>query len=129
MRSIGAPDGYEALADSRGSGNGATSAKGAKGGAKPDISIYGQEADYTAWRLAKINLAIRGIDGQIVHDDVIHNDRHPDLKADFILANQPFYTSGRGDERLSGDQRWEYGTPPARCRAPDRAGTIGQCVA
>jgi type I restriction enzyme M protein len=59
----------------------------AAGKARGDISIYGQESNYTTWRLAKMNLAIRGIDGQIGHGDTFHHDRHPDLKADFILAN------------------------------------------
>ena len=59
------------------------------GKARGDISIYGQESNYTTWRLAKINLAIRGIEGQIVHGDSFHNDRHLDLKADFILATPP----------------------------------------
>jgi type I restriction enzyme M protein len=89
-------------------------ALGAKAGAKPDISIYGQESNYTTWRLAKMNLAIRGIDGQIAHGDTFHADRHPDLKADFILANPPFNISDWGGERLAGDKRWQYGTPPAR---------------
>src|SRR5947209_19413847 len=48
-----------------------------------DISIYGQESNYTTWRLAKMNLAIRGIDAQVAHGDTFHNDRHPDLKADY----------------------------------------------
>jgi len=77
-----------------------------------DISIYGQESNYTTWRLAKMNLAIRGIDGQIAHGDTFHNDRHPDLRADFILANPPFNVSDWGGERLTGDKRWQYGTPP-----------------
>ena len=70
-------------------------AKGnANGGkAKADISIYGQESNYTTWRLAKMNLAIRGIDGQIAHGDTFHNDRHLDFKADSILANLPFSVS------------------------------------
>jgi type I restriction enzyme M protein len=59
-----------------------------------------------------MNLAIRGIDGQIAHGDTFHNDRHPDLKADFILANPPFNISDWGGERLAGDKRWQYGTPP-----------------
>jgi type I restriction enzyme M protein len=83
------------------------------GGARPDISIYGQESNYTTWRLARMNLAIRGIDGQIGHGDTFHNDRHPDLKADFILANPPFNISDWGGERLAGDKRWQYGAPPA----------------
>ena len=79
---------------------------------KADISIYGQESNYTTWRLAKMNLAIRGIEGQIAHGDSFHNDRHPDLKADFILANPPFNVSDWGGERLTEDQRWQYGVPP-----------------
>jgi hypothetical protein len=51
-----------------------------------DISIYGQESNYTTWRLAKMNLAIRGIDAQIAHGDAFHNDQHPDLKSDYVLA-------------------------------------------
>ena len=83
------------------------------GGKVGDISIYGQESNYTTWRLAKMNLAIRGIDGQIAHGDTFHNDRHPDLKADYILANPPFNVSDWGGERLREDKRWKYGAPPA----------------
>jgi type I restriction enzyme M protein len=83
------------------------------GGARTDISIYGQESNYTTWRLAKMNLAIRGIEGQIAHGDTFHNDRHPDLKADFILANPPFNISDWGGERLKDDKRWKFGVPPA----------------
>ena len=57
--------------------------------------------------------AIRGIEGQIEHGDTFHNDRHPDLKADFILANPPFNVSDWGGDRLRDDLRWHYGTPPA----------------
>lgn len=96
-------------AHANGNGNGG---KAGGGKAKADISIYGQESNYTTWRLAKMNLAIRGIDGQIAHGDTFHNDRHPDLKADFILANPPFNISDWGGERLAGDKRWQYGTPP-----------------
>ena len=81
-------------------------------GARGDISIYGQESNHTTWRLAKMNLAIRGIEGQIAHGDSFHDDRHPDLKADFILANPPFNVSDWGCERLVDDKRWQYGTPP-----------------
>lgn len=88
-------------------GNGAQAGK-----VKADISIYGQESNYTTWRLAKMNLAIRGIDGQIAHGDTFHNDRHPDLKADFILANPPFNVSDWGGERLRDDKRWQFGVPP-----------------
>ena len=92
-------------AHATGNGNG--------GRARADISVYGQESNYTTWQLAKMNLAIRGIDaGQIVYGDSFHNDRHPDLKADFILANPPFNVSDWGGERLREDQRWIHGTPP-----------------
>ncbi len=79
-----------------------------------DISIYGQESNYTTWRLARMNLAIRGIEGQIEHGDTFHNDRHPDLKADYILANPPFNVSDWRGELLRDDKRWQYGVPPAR---------------
>ncbi len=88
------------------------SGNGNGGQIRADISIYGQESNYTTWRLAKMNLAIRGIQGQIAHGDSFHNDRHPDLKADFILANPPFNVSDWGGERLTQDQRWQYGVPP-----------------
>jgi type I restriction enzyme M protein len=83
------------------------------GKAKADISIFGQESNYTTWRLAKMNLAIRGIDGNIAHGDTFHVDRHPDLKADYILANPPFNISDWGGDRLKEDKRWAYGAPPA----------------
>jgi type I restriction enzyme M protein len=85
----------------------------AHGGRRGDISIYGQESNYTTWRLAWMNLAIRGIEGQIAHGDTFHNDRHPDLKADFILANPPFNVSDWRGELLNDDKRWKYGVPPA----------------
>ena len=88
------------------------SGNGNGGRARADISIYGQESNYTTWRLAKMNLAIRGIEGQIAHGDSFHDDRHPDLKADFILANPPFNVSDWGGERLTEDKRWRYGVPP-----------------
>ncbi len=78
-----------------------------------DISIYGQESNYTTWRLAKMNLAIRGIDAQIAHGDTFHNDQHPDLKADYVLANPFFNDSDWRGELLKDDQRWVYGVPPA----------------
>ena len=89
-----------------------TTGNGNGGKARADISVYGQESNYTTWRLAKMNLAIRGIEGQILHGDSFHNDRHPDLKADFILANPPFNISDWGGERLTDDKRWQYGVPP-----------------
>ncbi|VVM08171.1 class I SAM-dependent DNA methyltransferase [Methylacidimicrobium tartarophylax] len=89
------------------------SGNGNGGKAKANISIYGQESNYTTWRLAKMNLAIRGIEGQIAHGDSFHNDRFPDLKADFILANPPFNVSDWGGELLRDDKRWKYGVPPS----------------
>ena len=91
-------------AHATGNGNG--------GKARGDISIWGQESNHTTWRIAQMNLAIRGIEGQIAHGDSFHNDRHPDLRADFILANPPFNVSDWGGERLADDKRWRYGTPP-----------------
>lgn len=82
--------------------------------ARSQISIYGQELNYTTWRLAKMNLAIRGIDGKIEQGDTFHNDRFPDLKADFILANPPFNMKDWGGDRLREDKRWKYGIPPVR---------------
>jgi type I restriction enzyme M protein len=85
------------------------------GGRLRDISIYGQESNPTTWRLAKMNLAIRGIEANLGprHADTFSNDLHPDLKADFILANPPFNMSYWGGEQLAHDVRWKYGTPPA----------------
>lgn len=84
------------------------------GGRLRDIAIYGQESNPTTWRLAKMNLAIRGIEADIgPHNaDTFHNDLHKDLKADFILANPPFNMSDWGGERLREDVRWKYGPPP-----------------
>jgi type I restriction enzyme M protein len=78
-----------------------------------DISIYGQESNYTTWRLAKMNLAIRGIAAQIAHGDTFHNDKHPDLKADYVLGNPPFNDSDWRGELVKDDKRWVYGVPPA----------------
>ena len=89
------------------------SGNGNGGKARADISIYGQESNYTTWRMARMNLAIRGIEGLIEHGDSFHNDRHPDLRADYILANPPFNVSDWGGERLREDRRWMYGAPPA----------------
>ena len=88
------------------------SGNGNGGRARRDISIYGQESNYTTWRMARMNLAIRGIEGRIEHGDSFHNDRHPDLRADYILANPPFNVSDWGGERLQDDKRWQYGVPP-----------------
>ncbi len=86
----------------------------AHGGRIGDISIYGQESNPTTWKLAKMNLAIRGIDNNLgpEHADSFHRDLHKDLRADYILANPPFNSSDWGGERLREDVRWKYGVPP-----------------
>jgi type I restriction enzyme M protein len=85
------------------------------GGRIGDVSVYGQESNETTWRLAKMNLAIRGIEANLgtEHADSFHRDQHKDLKADYILANPPFNDSDWGGDRLADDVRWKYGTPPA----------------
>jgi type I restriction enzyme M protein len=100
-------------AHATGNGNASALPGTGSGRQKADISIYGQELNYTTWRLAQMNLAIRGIEGQIAQGDTFHNDRFPDLKADYILANPPFNVSDWGGERLRGDKRWKFGDPPA----------------
>jgi type I restriction enzyme M protein len=86
----------------------------AHGGRVDDIAVYGQESNPTTWKLAKMNLAIRGISSDLGREnaDSFHKDLHPDLKADFILANPPFNMSDWGGERLREDKRWKYGVPP-----------------
>lgn len=84
------------------------------GGRIGDIAIYGQESNYTTWRLAKMNLAVRGIDADIRwnNEGSFHKDELQDLKADFILANPPFNISDWGGDRLREDVRWKFGVPP-----------------
>jgi type I restriction enzyme M protein len=80
-----------------------------------DISIYGQESNHTTWRLAKMNLAIRGIDSSQVkwnNEGSFLNDSHKDLKADYVIANPPFNDSDWSGDLLRNDGRWKYGTPP-----------------
>ena len=77
-----------------------------------DIAIYGQEYNETTWRLAKMNMAIRGIDADIRKGNTLTDDKFPDLKADYILANPPFNISDWGQEHLLDDIRWKYGVPP-----------------
>jgi len=86
----------------------------AHGGRIGDISIYGQESNPTTWRLCRMNLAIRSIDGDLgPHNaDSFHNDLHKDLKADFLLANPPFNDSDWKGGQLREDVRWKYGVPP-----------------
>ena len=100
-----------AFIDAHSTGNG----NGGKPSRPSDVAIYGQESNHTTWRLAKMNLAIRGIDASMIAEgDTFHNDRHPDLKADYILANPPFNVSDWGAEQLTDDKRWAYGAPPKR---------------
>ena len=86
----------------------------AHGGNLGDISIYGQESKSTTWQLAKMNMAIRGIDANLgdTWGDSFKNNKHKDLKADYVLANPPFNDSDWGGAELADDQRWKYGTPP-----------------
>jgi type I restriction enzyme M protein len=93
------------------------------GGRLGDIAIYGQESNYTTWRLAKMNLAVRGIDADIAwnNEGSFHNDefatrrdsKGEPIRANFILANPPFNISDWGGERLKDDARWKFGVPPA----------------
>lgn len=86
----------------------------AHGGRKIDLSVYGQESNHTTWKLARMNLAIRGIEANLGerNADSFSDDQHKDLKADFVLANPPFNDSDWGGERRRDDVRWVYGTPP-----------------
>lgn len=84
------------------------------GGKVGDISIWGQESNYTTWRLCRMNLAVRGIDADIKwnNEGSFHKDEFRDEKFDFVLANPPFNVSDWGGERLREDGRWKYGAPP-----------------
>ena len=84
------------------------------GGRIGDIAIYGQESNYTTWRLCKMNLAVRGIDADIRwnNEGSFHKDELKDLRFDYVLANPPFNISDWGGERLREDARWTYGAPP-----------------
>ncbi len=86
----------------------------AHGGQRDDIVIYGQESNPTTRQVALMNRAIRGIEGNLgqEHADSFHHDLHPNLKADYILANPPFNASDWGGDRLRQDRRWTYGVPP-----------------
>ncbi len=86
----------------------------AHGGKRTDISVYGQEFTDTTWKLAKMNLALRGIEADLGDRsaDSFTQDLHPDLRADFVLANPPFNVSNWWDAKLADDPRWKYGTPP-----------------
>lgn len=85
------------------------------GGRIGDIAIYGQESNYTTWRLCKMNLAVRGIDADIRwnNEGTFHKNELKDLRFDYILANPPFNISDWGGDRLKEDARWKFGVPPA----------------
>ncbi len=87
----------------------------AHGGRIGDIAVYGQESNPTTWRLAEMNLAIRGIEAHLggEHADSFRRDLHPDLKADYVLANPPFNDSDWNGAQLRDDPRWKFGVPPA----------------
>ena len=91
------------------------SGNGNGGRARADVSVFGQESNHTTWRLAKMNLAIRQIDNNLgrEHADSFHHDLHPDLKADYVIANPPFNDSDWRGELLRDDKRWQFGVPPA----------------
>jgi type I restriction enzyme M protein len=86
----------------------------AHNGRRNAVTIYGQESNRTTWRMARMNMAIRGIEAKLgsKHADSFHSDQHPDLRADFVMANPPFNVSKWGGERLLDDGRWRFGTPP-----------------
>ena len=87
----------------------------AHSGKRGAISVYGQESNADTWKMAKMNMAIRGIDANFgeYQADTFFNDLHPTLKADFIMANPPFNLSNWGQDKLQDDVRWRYGIPPA----------------
>jgi type I restriction enzyme M protein len=87
----------------------------AHGGRRDAVTVYGQESNPTTWRMARMNMAIRGIEAKLgaQHGDTFHRDLHPDLRADFVMANPPFNISNWGGERLTDDVRWKHGAPPA----------------
>lgn len=87
----------------------------AHSGKRGEIAVYGQESNADTWKMAKMNMAIRGIDANFgpYQADTFFNDLHQTLKADFIMANPPFNLSSWGQEKLKDDVRWKYGIPPA----------------
>lgn len=87
----------------------------AHSGKRDQIAVFGQESNADTWKMAKMNMAIRGIDANFgpYQADTFYNDLHPQLKADFIMANPPFNLSNWGQDKLQEDKRWKYGLPPA----------------
>ncbi len=103
-------------AHANGNGNGSEALR--------NISIYGQESNYTTWRLAIMNLAIRGIDADIRWGDSFLQNKHKDLRADYIIANPPFNSEDWGFSKIKEDARWAYGTPPAGGPRKQKDGSI-----
>ncbi len=103
-------------AHATGNGNGAAALR--------QISIYGQESNYTTWRLAIMNLAIRGIDADIRWGDSFLQNKHPDLRADYIIANPPFNMEDWGFSKVKDDVRWAYGTPPGGGQRKQKDGSV-----
>ena len=89
-----------------------------------DVAVYGQESNHTTWRLALMNLAIRQISGNIQWGDSFTNDKHPSLKADYILANPPFNLEDWGFSKVKEDVRWAFGTPPAGGARKQKDGSV-----
>jgi len=107
-------------AHSNGNGNGQTA------GAQREIAVYGQEMNYTTWRLAIMNMAIRGIDADIRWNEKgsFLQDAHRDLKADYIIANPPFNDEDWGYSKVKDDVRWAFGTPPAGGARKQKDGSV-----
>ena len=106
------------------SGNGFSKSSAGLSKIKRDISIYGQESNYTTWRLCQMNLAIRGIEGHIEYGDSFTNDKHPDLRADYLLANPPFNMEDWGFSQVENDPRWRYGKPPQAGARKQKDGSV-----
>ena len=106
------------------SGNGYSKGSTGLSKIKRDISIYGQESNYTTWRLCQMNLAIRGIEGHIEYGDSFTNDKHPDLRADYLLANPPFNMEDWGFSQVENDPRWRYGKPPQAGARKQKDGSV-----
>jgi len=107
-----------------GNGNGNSQPQKGLTKIKRDISIYGQESNFTTWRLCQMNLAIRGIEGHIEYGDSFTNDKHPDLRADYLLANPPFNMEDWGFSQVEKDPRWRYGTPPQAGARKQKDGSV-----
>jgi type I restriction enzyme M protein len=100
------------------------SGSGDHSSARRDISIYGQESNYTTWRMCLMNLAIRGIDGKIEWGDTFLDDKHKDLRADYLLANPPFNMEDWGASRVENDVRWQFGSPPQAGARKQKDGSV-----